>query len=131
VVQGAGIDREHLIERRMMHPSKFLACTYNLWASSPLLGASQSSGERTIVVATAHFSWTGEREHLPEQGDVRIRQAEAAVDALNGLADEEEPVLFMGDFNDCIHPIRVLKDAGFVDSFSASRPHSANLDECC
>ena len=79
----------------------------------------RAPGERTIVIATAHFSWTGEREHPPEQGNVRIRQAEAAVDALNGIADEDEPVLFMGDFNDYIHPIRVLKDAGFVDSFSA------------
>jgi endonuclease/exonuclease/phosphatase (EEP) superfamily protein YafD len=76
-------------------------------------------GERTIVVATAHFSWTGEREHLPEQGNVRIAQAEAAVSALDGLVTEGEPVLFMGDFNDYIHPIRVLREAGFVDSFAA------------
>ena len=76
-------------------------------------------GERTIVVATAHFSWTGERDHLPEQSNVRIAQAEAAVAALDGLLNEDEPVLFMGDFNDYIHPIRILRDAGFVDSFAA------------
>jgi endonuclease/exonuclease/phosphatase family metal-dependent hydrolase len=76
-------------------------------------------GQRTIVVATAHFSWTGEREHLPEQGNVRIGQAETAVDALKGLVNEGEPVLFMGDFNDYNHPIRVLREAGFVDSFAA------------
>lgn len=79
----------------------------------------RTPGDRTIVVATAHFSWTGEREHLPEHGNVRIRQAEAAVDALNALVGKGEPVLFMGDFNDYIHPIRVLRGAGFVDSFAA------------
>ncbi len=76
-------------------------------------------GGRTIVVATAHFSWTGEPEHVPEQGNVRIGQAEAAVVALGALVNEDEPVLFMGDLNDYIHPIRVLRDAGFVDSFAA------------
>lgn len=74
---------------------------------------------RTILVANAHFSWTGNVRELSERINVRTGQAEEAVAALDRLCGENEPVLFMGDFNDYIHPLRVLRLAGFEDSFMA------------
>lgn len=74
---------------------------------------------RTIVVATAHFSWTGNVRELSERFNVRTGQAEEAVVVLDRLVGRDEPVLFMGDFNDHVHPLRVLRIAGFEDSFMA------------
>ena len=34
------------------------------------------------------------------------------------ITNQDEPVLFMGDLNDYVHPIRILREDGFVDSFS-------------
>jgi endonuclease/exonuclease/phosphatase family metal-dependent hydrolase len=77
----------------------------------------RESGE-TLVVATAHFSWTGNPREMNENINVRVGQAQRATEVLDRLTNEREPVLFMGDFNDHIHPIRVLRLAGFDDSFS-------------
>ena len=73
----------------------------------------------TIVVATAHLSWTGNLREVTERVNVRVAQAEMAAGFLEGLAHPKEPVLLMGDFNDHIHPLRMLRLAGFDDSFMA------------
>ena len=73
----------------------------------------------TVVVATAHFSETGNAREVAEYFNVRVGQAKASVAALNEVVRRGEPVLFMGDFNDYIHPLRVLRDGGFEDSFTA------------
>ena len=75
--------------------------------------------DETLVVATAHFSWTGNIRELTENVNVRVSQAEAAAAALEVLVHRDEPVLFMGDFNDFLHPLRMLRIAGFEDSFMA------------
>jgi exonuclease III len=67
----------------------------------------------TIVVATAHFSWLEEAGETGEWVTVRVAQAGAAAESLQELTRPNEPVLFMGDFNDYLHPIEVLRDAGF------------------
>jgi endonuclease/exonuclease/phosphatase family metal-dependent hydrolase len=74
---------------------------------------------KTMVVATAHFSWTGNIREVTENINVRVEQAQRAADALVGIAGNNEPVLFMGDFNDYIHPLRILRNEGFDDSFMA------------
>ena len=73
----------------------------------------------TFVVATAHFSQTGNEREITEHINVRIGQAEDGVASLDNLVRKNEPVLFMGDFNDYIHPLRVLRAGGFDDSFNA------------
>jgi len=73
----------------------------------------------TMVVATAHFDWIGNDRELSEHINVRVEQAERTVEALGMLAAEDEPVLFMGDLNDDWHPLIVLREAGFADSFTA------------
>jgi len=74
---------------------------------------------QALVVANAHFSWTGNVRELAERVNVRTGQAEEAVLALDRVVGEDEPVLLMGDFNDYLHPLRVLRMAGFEDSFMA------------
>jgi endonuclease/exonuclease/phosphatase family metal-dependent hydrolase len=74
---------------------------------------------KTMVVATAHFSWTGNIREITENINVRVQQAQRAADALAGIVGDNEPVLFMGDFNDYIHPLRILRYEGFDDSFMA------------
>jgi endonuclease/exonuclease/phosphatase family metal-dependent hydrolase len=73
----------------------------------------------TLVVATAHFSSTGNIREITERINVRVEQAEAAAASLDELVRPDEPVLFMGDFNDFIHPLRILRLSGFDDSFMA------------
>ncbi|MCH7668146.1 MAG: endonuclease/exonuclease/phosphatase family protein [Acidobacteria bacterium] len=71
----------------------------------------------TVVIATAHFSWSGNVREITEDVNIRIGQAERAAVALDSLVGPDEPVLFMGDFNGYIHPLRKLRNAGFDDSF--------------
>ena len=73
----------------------------------------------TVLVATAHFDWIGNPRELTERINVRVEQAERTVEILDRLAHDEEPVLFMGDLNDDSHPLMVLREAGFTDSFMA------------
>ena len=75
--------------------------------------------DSTMLVATAHFDWVGNTRELTERLNVRVEQAERTVEALDGLASDDEPVLFMGDLNDDSHPLAVLREAGFADSFAA------------
>ncbi len=73
----------------------------------------------TVVVATAHFTWLWEPGESGEWVTARVDQAKSAVDTLGALARSDEPVLFMGDFNDYLYPLQVMRDAGFADSFEA------------
>ncbi len=79
----------------------------------------------TVVVATAHYTWHGHAECKETEKNVRIEQARRTVDSLAGIVRANERCLFMGDLNDSNEPILVLRDAGFVDCFSALGQHSA------
>ncbi|NOX21790.1 MAG: endonuclease [Actinobacteria bacterium] len=78
-----------------------------------------STSGASLVVATAHFSWTGNIREIAENVNVRVDQAQRCADALASIVPDDEPVLFMGDFNDYIHPLRILRYKGFDDSFMA------------
>jgi endonuclease/exonuclease/phosphatase family metal-dependent hydrolase len=73
----------------------------------------------TLVVATAHFTQTGNQREITEHANVRIGQAVRGVASLDKLVRTNEPVLLMGDFNDYIHPLHMLRAGGFDDSFNA------------
>ena len=73
----------------------------------------------TVVVSTAHFSWIWEPGDLGEWVTVRVDEARATVVSLAELVTPDEPLLFMGDFNDYLYPVDVLRNAGFEDSFRA------------
>lgn len=84
------------------------------WARLRVKGAD----DQTVLVSTAHFTYQ-ENERERETGrSPRIEQANQAVGALADLSHDEDPILFMGDLNDSVHPHRILDETGYVDCFS-------------
>ena len=75
-------------------------------------------GAAPLLLATAHFSWAGYPQEEQDAVNPRIAQAERTVVELDRLAGDG-PCLFVGDLNDEHHPVRILRDAGFADSFTA------------
>lgn len=86
------------------------------WVRLRLKGASQ---KRTLFVSTVHYTWTGHEVEIRDEVNVRIPQARNTIKALDNLVPPGEPLLFMGDLNDWVHPIRILRDGGLTDSFAA------------
>ena len=69
-----------------------------------------------LVVATAHYTWPGadaERDGGPSPRPGEARQTLAALDR---LAPDPLPVLFVGDLNDLLLPVRVLEDGGLREA---------------
>jgi len=75
--------------------------------------------DRTVVVSTAHYTYQGNEAERTEGVSPRLEQARRTVAALDALTGDEEPVLFMGDLNDTVNAIRILREGGFTDSFTA------------
>lgn len=75
--------------------------------------------QRTLFVSTAHFSWQGNKREVTHGISPRLTQARKTAEALQVLAPAPESLLFMGDLNDFMHPIRILHESGLIDSFSA------------
>jgi len=73
---------------------------------------------RTLFVSTAHFTWPGNETEKTTNVNPRVAQARKTIQALNALAPLPEPLLFMGDLNDNIHPLWELREAGLTDSFA-------------
>ncbi len=72
----------------------------------------------TVVVATAHYTYQGNEREASEGYSPRLDQARRTIAALDRLAGADEPVLFMGDLNDSVNPIKMLRAAGYADSFT-------------
>jgi endonuclease/exonuclease/phosphatase (EEP) superfamily protein YafD len=75
---------------------------------------------RTVLVTTAHFTWQGNPTERETGQSPRVAEARRTVEALDRLAGTDEPVLFMGDLNDSSNAIRVLREGGLTDSFTAT-----------
>lgn len=73
---------------------------------------------REVIVATAHFVWSGNAEELRDSHNPRLEQTRRCIALLEELAGDGA-CLFMGDLNDAVHPVRILRTAGFQDSFTA------------
>ena len=74
----------------------------------------------TVLIATAHYTYQGHEVERETGFSPRLEQARRTIAALESLVGENEPVLFMGDLNDNTNAIRILRDAGLVDSFTAA-----------
>lgn len=75
----------------------------------------------TVLVLTAHYTWGGNAREREKGISPRLDQARRTVAAIDHLAHEDEPVIFMGDLNEASNAIRLLReDGGLVDSFTAS-----------
>lgn len=73
----------------------------------------------SLLVATAHYTWPGHRRERQTGQNPRLEQARRTATTLTGLGRPDEPLLFMGDLNDFQHPLRILRERGFEDAFSA------------
>lgn len=74
----------------------------------------KESGQ-TIVVANAHYTWTGHKQEVADRLNPRVLQAEQTIEALNRIVKEDEPVIFMGDLNEAANAIRTLRAGGLTD----------------
>lgn len=73
----------------------------------------------TLLVSTAHYTWTGNRRERDEGFSPRLAQAEKTLEALGRIARPNEAVLFMGDLNDNTNAISRLRAGGLTDVFNA------------
>jgi endonuclease/exonuclease/phosphatase family metal-dependent hydrolase len=77
------------------------------------------AADRELVVSTAHLTWSGLDGERAGGPNPRLAQAAAIVQALDQVAEQPRPCLFMGDLNDAYHAVRTMREAGFLDSFGA------------
>ena len=74
---------------------------------------------RRALFATAHFSWQGTHKECVSDVNVRKAQARRTAEALTRLQGDCHAVFFGGDLNESFWPLRILKQAGFIDCFVA------------
>lgn len=72
---------------------------------------------RTLLAATAHFTWPGHRIEKASGQSPRPDEARRTAAALQRLANPHEPVFFCGDLNEHYYPPRILAEHGYVDCF--------------
>lgn len=72
-----------------------------------------------LLVATAHYTWPGNRQERKDRVNVRVTQALNTIEVLHRLASRPSPLLFMGDLNDHYLPLKVLQEGGLTDCFTA------------
>ncbi len=86
---------------------------------------SENISTRQILVATAHYTWEGHTNECKTDVNLRKQQAQRTATVLHDLqskfGDPHLAVLFMGDLNENFHPRRILREAGFIDCFTALR----------
>jgi len=75
--------------------------------------------DRTVLVATVHFTDQGTAEELGEGRTTRVAETNATVRALGTLVGDGEPAVLTGDFNDALLPLGRLFRAGFRSCFGA------------
>lgn len=80
--------------------------------------ALEGNPEKTFLVGTAHLTYQ-RNDHETETGESpRLEQTERAIETLGDRRQPGEPVFFMGDLNDAVHPSRLLQEAGYSDCFT-------------
>ena len=84
---------------------------------------SENNSTQKVLVSTAHFTWEGHVQECTKNDNLRKQQAQRTTTTLHELqekfVDPHLAVLFMGDLNEDFHPRRILREAGFIDCFSA------------
>ncbi len=75
--------------------------------------------DRTILVATAHLTSQRNKIECETGQSPRVAQIRSIIAALARLNREGEPLFFMGDMNDPVHPPRLLQEAGYKSCFAS------------
>lgn len=79
----------------------------------------RAPGAAALLIATAHYTWPGNRQEQEDRVNVRVLQAQNTAQALQSLQEQSAPLLFTGDLNDHYAPLKVLRQAGLTDCFTA------------
>jgi endonuclease/exonuclease/phosphatase family metal-dependent hydrolase len=75
--------------------------------------------ERSIIVATAHLTHQRHDNESATGHSPRVAQTRAIIEVLKRLNGAGEPLFFMGDLNDPVHPPNLLHQAGYASAFAA------------
>jgi endonuclease/exonuclease/phosphatase family metal-dependent hydrolase len=75
--------------------------------------------DRSMLVTTAHLTHQSHPDERRTGQSPRIAQTRRIVEELKRLNRDREPLFFMGDLNDAVHPTALLHDAGYVTCFAS------------
>ncbi len=75
--------------------------------------------DRSMLVATAHLTSQRNKQECETGQSPRVGQIRNIIAALQRLNRAGEPLFFMGDMNDPVHPPRMLQEAGYVSCFAS------------
>ena len=75
--------------------------------------------DRTVLVATAHLTSQRNKIECETGQSPRVGQIKRIIEALKRLNQPGEPLFFMGDMNDPVHPPRLLHEAGYASCFAS------------
>jgi len=78
-----------------------------------------TGSQRTLLVCTVHLTHQGNADEQATGTSYRHGEASLIAESIPLIARKEEPVLICGDFNDPLHPARILSKAGFTEVFYA------------
>lgn len=81
------------------------------------LGLPGSAG--TLLACTVHLTHQENADEIATGKSYRHGEAHIIAESMPRIARELEPTLVCGDFNDPIHPARILSEAGFTEVFYA------------
>lgn len=78
---------------------------------------------KVFYASTCHLTWQGNADEVRTGLPYRHAEAHRIVETYPDIFGDD-PVFLAGDFNDPLHPGRILKEAGFVDVFDyLHEPH--------
>lgn len=74
---------------------------------------------RSMLVATAHLTHQRHPDECRTGQSPRVAETKRIIEELKRLNRRREPLFFMGDLNDPVHPTNLLQAAGYVSCFAA------------
>ena len=77
------------------------------------------TSERSMLVATAHLTHQRHPEESKTGHSPRVGETQRIIAELKRLNRKREPLFFLGDLNDPVHPPTLLHAAGYVSCFAA------------
>jgi endonuclease/exonuclease/phosphatase family metal-dependent hydrolase len=75
--------------------------------------------DRSVLVATAHLTHQRHPDESKSGHSPRVDETNRIIAQLKRLNREREPLFFMGDMNDPVHPPNLLAAAGYASCFAA------------
>ena len=78
-----------------------------------------SAFDRSVLVSTAHLTHQRHPDECKTGYSPRVAQTQRIIAELKRLNRDREPLFFMGDLNDPVHPPNLLHDEGYVSCFAA------------